>query len=152
MDFFSFFITIKKKKPEVPLICNVVLVSDEKHSDPVIHLSILFHILFNYSLLWDSEYSSLCYYNRSCLFLYIVLHACLLSRVQLFATPWTVACQGPLSMGFSRQEYWSGLPLPPPGISLDLPDPGIDPACPVSCIGRRTLYHCCGVYMLISNS
>ena len=46
-----------------------------------------------------------------------------LSRVRLFATPWTVACQGPLSMGFSRQEYWSGLPFPSPG---DLPNPGIE--------------------------
>ena len=46
----------------------------------------------------------------------------LLSRVRLFATPWTVACQTPPSMGFSRQECWSGLPLPSPG---DLPDPGI---------------------------
>ena len=41
-----------------------------------------------------------------------------------FATPWTVAHQAPLSMGFSRQEYWSGLSFPPPG---DLPDPGIEP-------------------------
>ena len=47
-----------------------------------------------------------------------------LSCVQLFATPWTVACQAPLSMGFSRQEYWSGLPCPLPG---DLPNPGIKP-------------------------
>ena len=47
----------------------------------------------------------------------------MLSRVQLFATPWTGACQAPLSMGFSRQ-YWSGLPRPPPG---DLPNPGIKP-------------------------
>ena len=39
-----------------------------------------------------------------------------LSRVRLFATPWTVAYQGPLSMGFSRQEYWSGLPFPFPGM------------------------------------
>ena len=38
------------------------------------------------------------------------------SRVRLFATPWTAACQAALSMGISRQEYWSGLPLPPPGI------------------------------------
>ena len=45
-----------------------------------------------------------------------------LSRVLLFATPWAVALQGPLSMGFPRQEYWSGLLLPSPG---DLPDPGI---------------------------
>ena len=47
--------------------------------------------------------------------------------VQLFATPWTVAYHAPLSMGFSRQEYWSGLPLPSPG---DLPDPGIEPGSP----------------------
>ena len=45
------------------------------------------------------------------------------SPVQLFATLWTVACQAPLFMGFSRQEYWSGLPCPPPG---DLSDPGIE--------------------------
>ena len=42
-------------------------------------------------------------------------------------TPWTVACQAPLFMGFSRQEYWSGLPFPSPG---DLPDPGIKPGSP----------------------
>ena len=46
------------------------------------------------------------------------------SRVHLFATPWTVACQAPLSMGFSRQEPWNGLPCPPQG---DPPDPGIEP-------------------------
>ena len=53
--------------------------------------------------------------------------ACVLSgfsQVQFFATLWTVACQAPLSMGFSRQEYWSGLPCPPQG---DLPDSGIGP-------------------------
>ena len=49
---------------------------------------------------------------------------CHFSPVQLFATLWTVACQVPLSMGFSRQEHWSGLPCPPP---VDLPDPGIKP-------------------------
>ena len=48
----------------------------------------------------------------------------LLSHVRFFATPWIVAHQAPLSMGFSRQEYWSGLPCPSPG---DLPDPGIEP-------------------------
>ena len=47
-----------------------------------------------------------------------------LSRVRLFATPWTVAYQAPPSMEFSRQEYWSGLPFPSPG---DLPDSGIRP-------------------------
>ena len=50
-----------------------------------------------------------------------------LSRVRLFATPWTVAYQAPPSMEFSRQEYWSGLPFPSPG---DLPDPGIKPWSP----------------------
>ena len=50
-----------------------------------------------------------------------------LSRVRLFATPWTISYQAPLSMEFSRQEYWSGLPFPPPG---DLPDPGIKPKSP----------------------
>ena len=53
---------------------------------------------------------------------------CVLSRfshVRLFATPWTVIRRAPLSMGFSRQEYWSGLPCPPPG---DLSDPGLKPA------------------------
>ena len=54
----------------------------------------------------------------------VCLSAQLLSRVRLFVTLWTVACQAPLSMGFSRQEYESGLPCPPPG---DLPDPGIEP-------------------------
>ena len=49
-----------------------------------------------------------------------------LSPVRLFATPWTVACQAPPSMGFPRQEYGSGLPFPFPG---DLPDPGIEPHC-----------------------
>ena len=51
----------------------------------------------------------------------------LLSPVQLFATPWTVAYQALLSMGFSRQEYWSRLPFPSPG---DFPDPGIQPGSP----------------------
>ena len=46
----------------------------------------------------------------------------LLSHVRLSATPWTEACQAPLSMGFSRQEYWNGLPFPSPG---DLPNPGM---------------------------
>ena len=45
----------------------------------------------------------------------------------ILATPWTEARQAPLSMGFSRQEYWSGLPFPPPG---DLPNPGIEPIFP----------------------
>ena len=54
---------------------------------------------------------------------------CMLSWVQLFATPWTVACQAPLFMRFPRQEYWSGLPFPSPGV---FPNPGIEPTSPVS--------------------
>ena len=56
------------------------------------------------------------------------LYICVLSHfscVRLFVTLWTVACQAPLSMGFSRPEYWNRLPFPSPG---DLPDPGIEPA------------------------
>ena len=51
-----------------------------------------------------------------------------LSRVRLFAIPWTVACQVPLSMAFNREEYWSGLPFPSPE---DLPNPGIKPRSPI---------------------
>ena len=59
----------------------------------------------------------------------------MLSSIRLLVTPWTIACQAPLSMGFSQQEYWSGLPFSPPG---DLPDPGIKlelTPLNVSCIG-----------------
>ena len=62
----------------------------------------------------------------------IVTSACVLScfhHVRHFLTLWTVAHQAPLSMGFSRQEYWSGLPCSPPG---DLPNPGIEPTFPVA--------------------
>ena len=60
------------------------------------------------------------------------MRVCVLSHfscVWLFVTLWTVACQAPLSMGFSRQEYWSGLPYSPPG---DLPDPGMETVTPAS--------------------
>ena len=58
--------------------------------------------------------------------------ACILSRfshIQLFVTLWTIALQAPLSMGFSRQEYWSGFPCPPPG---DRPNPGMEPVSPAA--------------------
>ena len=51
------------------------------------------------------------------------VHVCILSYVQLFATPWAVACQAPLTTEFSRQKYWSGFPVPTPG---NLPNPGIE--------------------------
>ena len=77
----------------------------------------------------------------------------MLSCVQLFVTLWTVAGQTPLSMGFSRQEYWSGLPLPPP---RDLPDPEIKPMFP-AVAGRFGVYRyiyihiymCVYIYMYI---
>ena len=62
---------------------------------------------------------------------------CMLSYDGLFAILSTMARQAPLSMGFSRQGYWSGLPFPSPG---DLHDPGIEPASPVSPTLRQILY------------
>ena len=70
-----------------------------------------------------------------------VASACMLncfSHVWFFVTLCTVASQAPLSLGFSRQEYWGGLPCPPPGA---LPDPEIESLSPVSCIDRWVLYH-----------
>ena len=61
-----------------------------------------------------------------------------LSHVQLFVTPWTAACQVPMSMGFPRQEHWNGLPFP----SLeDLPDPGIEPVSPALQVNSLALNH-----------
>ena len=74
--------------------------------------------------------------HEPCLYVYVCVCVCeLLSHVQLFATPWTVAYQAPLSMVFSRQEYWSGLPFPSPG---DLPQPGIKPSSPALASGFFT--------------
>ena len=65
--------------------------------------------------------------NKTEAILYQILYVAVQSprRIQLFMTLWTVAHQAPLSVGFFRQEYWSGLPFPPP---RDLPDPGIESA------------------------
>ena len=62
----------------------------------------------------------------------------MLSHVQLFVTLWTIAHQAPLSMEFSQQEYWSGLPFPPPG---HLPDPGIKQRSPAIQEGSLPLSH-----------
>ena len=78
------------------------------------------------------HYQSLLYHQKLqvCLNLFIkkknliLLHPQLLSHIWLFATPWTVACHAPLSVGFFRQEYWSRLPFPPPG---DLPTQRLNP-------------------------
>ena len=70
--------------------------------------------------------------NQDQFIFFLWLHACVLScfsHIQLFVILWTVACQAPLSMGFSRQEYWSALPSPPAG---DLPNPGTESRPPVT--------------------
>ena len=69
------------------------------------------------------------YHFLDCFSLQIIVCMLMFSRDRLFVIPQTVAHQAPLPMGFSRQEYWSGLPLPPPD---DLPDPGTEPVSPVS--------------------
>ena len=72
-----------------------------------------------------------------------------------FVTPWTVACQAPLSIGFSKQEYWIGLPFPSPG---DLPDPGIEPGSPALQVDAlpyeppRKPFHGKGIINFRSNS
>ena len=79
-------------------------------------------------LMWEIATWEIAAVTRTFLFLLdVLLLFQSLSRVWLFVTPWTVAHQASLSMGFPRQEYWSGLPCPPPG---DLPDPGIIPRAP----------------------
>ena len=75
-----------------------------------------------------------CVYN-------IHIYACMLSHfshVWLFATPWTAACQAPLSMEFSRQEYWNGFPFPPP---RDLPNSGIELASPAFQADSQPMSH-----------
>ena len=78
-------------------------------------------------LLNATMFQELCYsfILSQLIFTMVVVYS--LSRVCLFVTPWTIALQAPLSMGFPRQEYWSSLPFPSPG---DLPDPGIEPRSP----------------------
>ena len=86
---------------------------------------------------WDSPFSPTTYLSNSFpsdLCVYV------LSCVQLFATSWTVAPLTPLSMGFSRQEYWNGLPCPPPG---DLPNPGIEPR-----VRGRSMHSSMGLYIV----
>ena len=81
----------------------------------------------SYKLINDNSKSEWITISHCELLLHNPVHTCMLSCfscVQLFATPWTVACQAPLSMEFLRQEYWSGLPCPSPG---DLPNPGTEP-------------------------
>ena len=90
----------------------------------------------------DPEDCPGCRRYRQILCMLEMKHVCMLShfsRVQLFAILYTVAHQASLSMGFPRQEYWSGLPFPPPG---DLPDPGIKPESPALAGGFFTCVTC----------
>ena len=109
---------------------SIRVFSDES----VLHIRWPKYWSFSFSINLSNEYSRLIYFRMDWLDLLEVQgtlksvrqHHMLsyLSCVQLFAASWTVICQAPLSMGFSRQEYWSGLPFPSPG---DLPNPGIEP-------------------------
>ena len=107
--------------------------------------------------LWNQYFCEVCIGGTNSI-LYMKVKVKLLSRVRLFATPKTVAYQAPMSMGFSRQEYWSGLPLPSPG---DLPNPGIESGSPALQADTLTsepprkpiLVHCsCCVASVVSDS
>ena len=92
----------------------------------------LYCLCFNFNVLLQLFFHITKIIFSFCLSLYHCVCVCMLicfSCVRLFVILWTVAHQAPLSMGFSRQEYWSGLPLPPPG---DLPDSVIEQISPVS--------------------
>ena len=113
----------------------LIVILSVGYQDVSLHI-FRFHLIVLFCILQYCEYRS--YMS------FIVLCAVLshFRRVRLFAPPWTVAHQVPLSVGFSRQEYWSGLPFPSPG---DLPNAGIKPASPaVGEVGgwRCVLYLC----------
>ena len=107
----------------------------------------IWHIWHTYKLLYFQHYLSRVIYimkiQKNCAMMTPSLqwwrvHANLLSCVWLFVTRWTIAHQASLSMGVSRQEYWSGLPRAPPRA---LPDPVLEPASTAPCTGRQVLYH-----------
>ena len=98
----------------------------ELGSDAYMHAQEWAQYFINYFIRFLSRALSFCHLTDAFGFLglpFLVVTVSSLSCVQFFATLWTVAHQDPLSMGFPRQEYWYGLPFPPPG---DLPDPGIE--------------------------
>ena len=95
------------------------------------------HVATNENILYFLRMSiswCVCVCMYLCVYIHTYLHSyicCVLShfsRVQLFVTLWTIACQAPPSMGFPRKEHWSGLPFPSPGV---IPDPGFEPRSPV---------------------
>ena len=97
------------------------------------------HYLFPSEL--NCWFSSVLWIHDSSVCVCVCVCACVRAHtLKSWAAPWTGAHQAPPSMGFSRQEYWSGLPWPPPGESSQPRDWTY--ICCVSCIGRRILYHC----------
>ena len=103
-------------------------------ANPISKSSIsMFHFLLNIKISFPSHFK----YLRDTERFGVV---CILSHVWLFATPWTVACQAPLSMKFSRQEYWSGLPLPTQG---DLLHPRTESTSPSTSAGGRSILNYC---------
>ena len=106
-------------------------------------LSLLSWFFPKFHIKLDNSYSKYSWLTSSVILLLILVFSFPLvrycsSHVRLFATLWTMAHQAPLSKGFSRQEYGSGLPCPPPG---DLPDPGIEPTSLTSPALRWILYY-----------
>ena len=107
------------------LLESVTLPSCSLSANPCMEAVILHYCTFQGTILYDLKCFIFCVY---CFLRIICTEMTItqsLSCVQLFVTPWTVTCQAPLSMEFSKQKYWSGLPFLPPG---DLPYPGIKPA------------------------
>ena len=100
--------------------------------------------------IWSAEFTIFTWAITTKPSLHVVVVAVVqsLSRVWLFATPWTVARQAPLSMGFSRQDYWSGSPFPSPG---DLPDAEIEPVSP-ALVGRLFTTEPPGKFYLVAIS
>ena len=96
--------------------------------------------LFSQLSVWimQKAFTSMSLYTSVKIPPFFCIHTQTLSYVQLFATPWIIACQAPLPMGFSRQKYWSGLPFPSPG---DLSDPGIEPDSPPLQVDSFSLSH-----------
>ena len=102
-----------------------------KSADQLFKRSHRSKIFFNFGKLTFQK--KMLKYNCYCLYLFFKN---IRENVRIFLTPWTAACQAPLSMGFSRQEYWSGWPCPPPGNLPDL-------LSFVSCTSKQVLYHWC---------
>ena len=122
-------LTTKKQQQQTCIFCSCRYFDVLSFSELFIFLVSCVNSWVSHTKLWDGYQICLVTSLRADL---ISVWVCVRARTVmswLFATPWTVAHQAPLSMGFSRQEYWSGLPLPSPGA---LPNPGVEPVSLVS--------------------